>query len=336
MLDEVRKFGLFLNLSHQRFGQLDEDIEDAILANCRIKTVFGGLRTENAERMAKELFIGQVDPKKIKAAIYQTKHWYRYVREKVYSKSSSYGESQSESAGEGSARGSGRQNSSSSGGSRSAGSSYEMQGFGGQIVLPPSVDGVYTGAMWLSDGAAASHGESSGFSDTESTSEFAGRSSGSSWSESESVADIPVFEPVPYQELSSIQYYTPEEQLLELTQALKLQQQRHCFIQLPNQETQPVLVPLVEDFYVSKINLDWYIQRLSQRADALTPKEADRLISQARADLLQLGNTEPGEATTESPAPSTAPSPKTNAPNKPNKKKTIYDQIKEANPDLDI
>lgn len=99
MLDEVRKFGLFLNLSHQRFGQLDEDIEDAILANCRIKTVFGELRTENAERMAKELFIGQLDPKKIKAAIYQTKHWYRYVREKVYSKSSSYGESRSESAG---------------------------------------------------------------------------------------------------------------------------------------------------------------------------------------------------------------------------------------------
>lgn len=210
-----------------------------------------------------------------------------------------------------------------------------MHGFGGQVVLPPSVDGVYTGAMWLSDGAAASHGESSGFSDTESTSEFSGQSSGSSWSESESVADIPVFVPVPYQELSSIQYYTPKEQLLELTQALKLQQQHHCFIQLPNQETQPVLVPLVEDFYVSKNNLDWYVQRLARATDALTPEEADQLISQARADLLQLGNTEPGEVP-ESPAPSAAPPQKTKAPGKPSKKRTIYDQIKEANPDLDI
>ncbi len=141
---------------------------------------------------------------------------------------------------------------------------------------------------------------------------------------------------MPYQELSSIQYYTPEEQLLELTQALKLQQQRHCFIQLPNQETQPVLVPLVEDFYVSKINLEWYVERLARATAALTPEEADRLISQARADLLQLGNTEPDQAITASPTLPAEPSPKTNAASKPSKKKTIYDQIKEANPDLDI
>lgn len=38
MLDEVRKFGLFLVLSHQRFGQLDEEMEDAVLTNAGSKS----------------------------------------------------------------------------------------------------------------------------------------------------------------------------------------------------------------------------------------------------------------------------------------------------------
>jgi len=37
MLDEVRKFRMFTVLAHQRFGQLDEDLADAVLTNCRIK-----------------------------------------------------------------------------------------------------------------------------------------------------------------------------------------------------------------------------------------------------------------------------------------------------------
>lgn len=36
MLDQVRKFGLFAILAHQRFGHLDENITDAVLTNCRL------------------------------------------------------------------------------------------------------------------------------------------------------------------------------------------------------------------------------------------------------------------------------------------------------------
>lgn len=329
MLDEVRKFGLFLNMSHQRFGQLNEDVEDAALANCRIKTVFGGLRTADAKRMAEELFIGKLDPKKIKASIYQTKHWYKYTRDKVYSKSTGYTESESESEGKGISRGSSEQNSTSSGGGTSQGSGFGMQGSGGQVMLPPSVDGVFTGEMWFSDGSSSMQGQSSGFSESESSSEFSGSSSNKGWSESEGVADIPVFVPVPYQELSSVQYYTPEEQLLELTQALKLQQQRHCFMQLPNQETQPVLVPLVEDFYVSKTNYDWYVQRLAEKAGAISPEEAERRISQARQDLLQLKDSKAEPA---AEAFDTVPQdpPQPTAP--PKKKKTIFDDLKNYTP----
>jgi hypothetical protein len=316
-LDEVRKFGLFLNLSHQRFGQLDEETEDAVLANCRIKTVFGGLRTEDARRMAEELFIGKLDPLKIKAAIYQTKHWYRYTREKVFTKTSSRGESDGTSQGQGSGTASSLSNASLS----------------GQTYLPPS-DDFLTGAMWLGDSnmTALSESNTSGYSSADSASEFSGESHSTSWSESEGVADIPVFVPVPYQELSSVQYYTPDEQLLELTQALKLQQQRHCFVQLPNQETQPLLVPLVKDFYLTKESLDSYVRRLAEKADALTPEEASERISQAQQDLLQLENTEPDTL----PKPTDKPTETPRKTTAPNKKKTIFDRLKDANPGLDI
>ncbi len=90
MLDQVRKYGLFMVLAHQRFGQLDENLVDAVLTNCGIKAVFGGLSVPNARRMAEELFIGQLDPLRIKVAIYQTKFWPTYARDKVYSKGSSH------------------------------------------------------------------------------------------------------------------------------------------------------------------------------------------------------------------------------------------------------
>ena len=87
MLDQVRKFGLFLTLAHQRFRQLDPNITDAVLTNCRIKAVFGGLPAASARLMAEELFIGDLDPKKVKAAIYQTKFWPKEERRQVYTHS---------------------------------------------------------------------------------------------------------------------------------------------------------------------------------------------------------------------------------------------------------
>ena len=95
MLDEVRKFGLFLILAHQRFGQIDPNLIDAILTNCKIKAIFGGLRVDDARRMAEELFIAKLDLKKIKAAIYQTKFYPEYRRDKVYTSGTSYAYSDS-------------------------------------------------------------------------------------------------------------------------------------------------------------------------------------------------------------------------------------------------
>ena len=80
-----------------------------------------------------------------------------------------------------------------------------------------------TSGMTLSDVSSSGSSSVSG----------SGSSSSESYSDSEGEADIPIFVPVPFEELSSVQYYTLEEQLTEATAALKQQFPRHCFIKLP-------------------------------------------------------------------------------------------------------
>src|SRR6185436_4723040 len=96
--------------------------------------------------------------------------------------------------------------------------------------------------------------------------------------ETESVADVPILLPVPFEELSSVQYYTPEEQLIEMTAALKEQFQRHCFIKIGTETTQPLLVPIVKEFYTSRTNRQWYEDRSATKQNALSGSEVDELI----------------------------------------------------------
>ncbi len=241
MLDQVRKRGLYAILAHQRFGQLDENIIDAAIANCQIKAVFGGLPVASARRMAEELFIGKIDPRRLKVAIYQTKFWPQYERDTVYTKGSTHGTSS----------GSGR---------HSASGSSSSEFFDGQDWFPTA-----------------------GLSNVAGSSETDGESS----ADSESEADIPIFVPVPFQELSSIQHYTPEEQLLEFTAALKEQYQRHCFIKIHQEDAQPMLVPFVERLYTPENNLTWYEEKLLTAAGALSPAEVDRLIEAREEELLR-------------------------------------------------
>jgi len=256
MLDQVRKFGLFTVLAHQRFGHLDENITDAVLTNCRIKAVFGGLPVASAKLMAEELFIGDLDAKKVKAAIYQTKFWPKYSRDKVYTKGSGH--------------------SSSSGGMDASSIASSVTSSAGEAFGPGD---------WLG------LGPSLGTTTASATGRTSGTSRGSSWSSgessSEAEADIPIFVPVPFQELSSIQYYTPEEQLLELTAALKEQFARHCFIKIQDAKTQPLLVPFVQEAYTPAANRQWYIARLFSKQAALTAAEADALIAEQETALLQ-------------------------------------------------
>ena len=270
MLDQVRKFSCFLTLSHQRFGQLDPNIIDAVLTNCRIKAVFGGLPVESARLMAQELFIGKLDPMKIKVAIYQTKVWPKYGRDKVYTHGSSHGTSSGHST-------------STGGGEASATASFDSTGtsmaFDDWFSFP-QLNGART------------ESSNSGFNRTSGSSSSWGESSTDSqtFSDSESVADVPIFIPVPFQELSSVQYYSLEEQLTELTAALKEQFPRHCFIKIQGEQTQPLLVPFVSgvnSFHDSTENLNWYCSWQLDKHQALPVPEIDRLLALQKTALLQ-------------------------------------------------
>ena len=253
-LDRTRKRSLFFVLSHQRIGQLeqqqDKGVADAI-DNCQIKAVFGGLGTPGARKMAEEIFIGQLDPTRIKFAIWQTKFWPEYRRDKVYTKSTSY------------ASASGTMQSLGHGSGTTSGSFYQ-----------PS--------DWFSMGQLA------GTSALAAASNMSVRGSSQSevYGDADAEADIPIFFPVPKSELSSIQTYTIDEQLWELTAALKEQYQRHCFIKIQQQKTQPMLVPFVKAYDPPAENRDWYINLLNGNQGGRSAAEVDRLIQSAEDGLV--------------------------------------------------
>ncbi|HLV88701.1 MAG TPA: hypothetical protein VKV39_17075 [Candidatus Sulfotelmatobacter sp.] len=255
MLDQVRKFGLYVVLAHQRFSQLDQDVVEAALTNCAVKAVFGGLSVPDARRMAEEMFIGDLDPTRIKVAIRQTKFWPQYSRDKVYSKGSSRTSTE------------GVTHQSAHGSFSSAGS--------GEMFQPGDWFGPRHSTGFS---ASTSRGNNSMSGDATSTAHTSG--------ETESVADIPILLPVPFRELSSLQFYTPEEQLLALTAALKEQFQRHCFIKLKDQRTQPMLVPFVANSHTPTANRRWYVDRQASRQNALPAAAVDELIAEQERQLL--------------------------------------------------
>lgn len=102
MLDEAAKYGIHLFLFHQHLSQLkklDEQAYGAVMTNARIKAVFGGLSREDARTMAEEMFPGQVDLKRTKFVIEQTKFWPVYARDTVYTRGSSQGMGTTSSSG---------------------------------------------------------------------------------------------------------------------------------------------------------------------------------------------------------------------------------------------
>jgi hypothetical protein len=304
MLDQVRKFGLFLTLAHQRFGQLDENITDAVLTNCRIKAVFGGLRAESARMMAEELFIGKLDPMKVKAAIYQTKFWPRYGRDKTYTRGSS--KTQGTSATTGRTQSTGSTESTSSGTFSSTGESIAYYEGNDWLATPEP-----TGRSATSSSAGSTSGHSTATSLSESHSQSETESE--SFSESESESDIPIFIPVPFQELSSVQYLSLDEQLHQMTAALKEQFPRHCFIKIHGQDTQPLRIPTVRDFYLSEQNLNEYREEKLAEHGGLPTDQVDRILHEQEQQLME--QLKAASAAEEPPPPADPPKKQHKTPN---------------------
>lgn len=254
MLDQVRKYRLFTVLAHQRFGQLDDDLSDAVLTNCRIKAVFGGLPYETAKMMAQELFIRELDPKKIKVAVFQTKFWPKYARDKVYTTSSSSGHS---------------------------------LGRGDNLALGASLGSVSAEFFKPGDWFGVDLPAGTSITEANTESKVSGEHSSETdfTGDAEGEADVPIMLPVPFSELSSIQFYSQEEQLMELIASLKEGFDRHCFIKIHHQKTQPMRVPFVSSPFTPQENLDWYTGEILKKTNAMEASEVDAAMAKQEEEL---------------------------------------------------
>ena len=118
------------------------------------------------------------------------------------------------------------------------------------------------------------------------SSDFSGTSDATSSFESFSDVEVPVFVPIPKQELTSETEWTREEKVSQVTQMLKEQQQRHCFIKIDRERTQPLKVPLVRRYPVAAETLVAYEGDVYGAQDALAADTVDRSLKESEDRFL--------------------------------------------------
>ncbi len=261
-LETLRKYGVFLMLSNQQMDQLQQEssrVYASVMTNCTNKVVFGISRGD-AEIMAKELFTGMFRADQIKEIIKQTKFWPTESTRTVRSSSSS------ESSGSGSFSG----RSSSHG--LSSGQSI-MHGPDGPIFLGDVVS--QSNINSSSSAAGSSSGDSS----------FSGSASSSSESE------VPWYEYVPFKEISSITYFTPEELLEKFISWIKNQGNRQAQIKIDIKKPVPMYTPTIEEVRVRPKDVQLFENRMSLLY-AKPIEQIDLEISERRNNLLSAAEKE--------------------------------------------
>src|SRR5262249_37238859 len=142
--------------------------------------------------------------------------------------------------------------------------------------------GTSLGAQTFVASDFSSNSESGGYSEfssetsSESSSEGGSQSNSKSTTEGESV--IPVWVPVPIQELGSETEWSREEKLSKAAELLKTQPQRHCFIKIDTGRTQSLEVPFVEEYSVARETLLEYENATYKAQGALPAAEVDQLV----------------------------------------------------------
>jgi hypothetical protein len=249
ILDRGAGKGLHLGVFHQRLGQLrrrDEALYDAIMVNAKTKLVFGGLTFDAALPMVKELFVNQIDYAEAKIVIEQTKFWPRYDRDTVYMDTDGEGETDMTGA---------------------------VAGFATGIGSGMSWDADAMAFFTLPEHARLSEHESR----TEHQNEM--RSSGRSRMRSSGRADVPIYRPEPFKEVSSITPYSLEEHWTRLAHNLMEQYQRHYFIKRRGQPAIAAVTPVIEEFRIFPRREQEYILEKLIKPHALSVEEIDQNIA---------------------------------------------------------
>lgn len=311
MLEQVRKGGLHIVLAHQNLGQLlnDEHLLEALLGSARLRVVFGGLSYNTASFLGNEMFLRDLNDRQIKKAYYHTTHLYREETRtstarshgRAQSKSSSVTRSSGSAISRGSSVGEGHSSSSvhASGYSSGTGtSSSRGQSLPGSqmTVFTPFTEGWFseseasnqvsssTESDIHSDSQSSSYSES--YSETSSKSFSRGISKGSSAFQATGETELPVWVPIPVQELASEAEWSREEKLSKVAETLMTQQDQTAFIKLDEERTQPLLVPFVRTRFLSPEYLLEYEQALYQAQGALSADQADQQITVAEQRFL--------------------------------------------------
>jgi hypothetical protein len=99
-------------------------------------------------------------------------------------------------------------------------------------------------------------------------------------SESEGESIVPVWVPIPIEELSSEVEWSREEKVSKIAELLKTQQQRHCFIKLDYEKTQPLQTLFVADHSISSDFLLDYEHAVYRAQGALPAAEVDVILDE--------------------------------------------------------
>lgn len=244
-LDEARGYGLHLTLCHQFPQQLfhaganGAQVLASVMANARSKVVFGmGSDEANLRPLALDLFMGVMDPNKIKHELFSTKVMGYY---EDYRTAYARAESRSEGRGSQSGMASGK-------------------GLGGTTMFP------------FEDASYAS-GVSESLSEFNSTSESNSQSHATGHTESES--QVPVMVPMFGKELSSVQFEPLEEQLFRAMAVLFDLKQRQCVARIV-ETNKPVLLhtPIVKTYSYNPERVRGYTQSLMAKWNFILPGKA--------------------------------------------------------------
>jgi len=240
ILDECRKFGLHLILSHQRLAHLqkeDRDVYSAVMSNARSKVIFS-VSEEDAEILEKEVFAGEHELSEIKQELHRTTVLeYREEEREILS----------EGEGEGGSLGWGH------GDGEGAGQMFDPgQGF----LSSPDLKHVTTHSSTIDTRSEVQH-----------QSRFTSKSK------------VPMLIPVLGKELASVQFYSLEEQRYKKTAAIKKQDVRHCFVKVLENPTQKVRIDIVPSVEASAGQIRT-VFRNSWRKQSRYYCSADKVLSE--------------------------------------------------------
>lgn len=243
ILDLCRKFGLPLILSHQHLGHLKdagEKIYRSVMNDAKTKAVFGGLEYEEAEIMVKNVFTSDVELQEWKTDLTRpTVVDYNRVWFENYGKSRGHTFVTSDTE-------------------VSGGGAVSTHGTGTAIATHPGMpDLEYMKTVTDHIGSASSDLRSTG----------RGKADGKTDIESEGGSEglEPIFRDLP------IESYTLEEQIWRRVALMREQSTRYAIIKMPNQKSQFVKTPLIEEGFANDVRVRRFKEDRYLAADCVKP-----------------------------------------------------------------